>query len=386
MNKVITINLNGNAWQLDEAGYDALRAYLDAASRALAANPDRDEIIADIEQAIADKCRASLGAHRTVVSTADITAIIAGMGPVEGGDSPSDADPAGPAPAAAGRPAQGAANSATPRRLYRIREGALISGVCNGLAAYFAVDVNIVRFVFLLLAFLTAGTMALVYVAMILLVPVASSPEETAAALGGPNTTQDFIHRAKAGYYEGLKHLRDKQKRRVWQRRFRREMHGWGRTFHQEMHAASRRWHTQWPTGPGLWITASFLGLLRAGLMVGWIFALISLFNTGAIFGLALPAGLPVWAAYVILCLLYVILDSPLRIARRASRVWGWGGGYERPPSCLNAWDALFSVGIIVLAVWMIDRHVPHAHEALKSLPAEIHHGIDTVKQWWARQ
>ena len=28
MQKVISINLNGNAYQLDESGYDALRAYL----------------------------------------------------------------------------------------------------------------------------------------------------------------------------------------------------------------------------------------------------------------------------------------------------------------------------------------------------------------------
>ena len=53
MNKVITINLHGNAYQLEEAGYDSLRAYLDDAARQLEGNPDKDEIIADIEQAIA---------------------------------------------------------------------------------------------------------------------------------------------------------------------------------------------------------------------------------------------------------------------------------------------------------------------------------------------
>ena len=35
MQKVITINLNGNAYQLDESGYDALHQYLADASRAL---------------------------------------------------------------------------------------------------------------------------------------------------------------------------------------------------------------------------------------------------------------------------------------------------------------------------------------------------------------
>ena len=83
MNKVITINLNGLAFQLEEAGYEALRAYLDGAARNLGDNPDKDEIIADIEQAIADKCRVVLGAYKNVVVTQEITQIIQEMGPVQ---------------------------------------------------------------------------------------------------------------------------------------------------------------------------------------------------------------------------------------------------------------------------------------------------------------
>ena len=35
MQKVIAINLNGNAYQLDERGYEALRAYLEQAEHEL---------------------------------------------------------------------------------------------------------------------------------------------------------------------------------------------------------------------------------------------------------------------------------------------------------------------------------------------------------------
>ena len=58
MNKVITINLNGNAYQLEEDGFEALRTYLESAARRLEGNPDKAEIIADIEQSIGDKFRA----------------------------------------------------------------------------------------------------------------------------------------------------------------------------------------------------------------------------------------------------------------------------------------------------------------------------------------
>jgi len=46
MQKVITINLNGNAYQLDETAYGLLRTYLDGAERQLKDNPDNAEIVA----------------------------------------------------------------------------------------------------------------------------------------------------------------------------------------------------------------------------------------------------------------------------------------------------------------------------------------------------
>jgi hypothetical protein len=96
MQRVISINLNGNAYQIDEAGCDALRDYLDEADRALAGNPDRREIVADLEQAIADKCQAFLGPHKSVVTADEVAQIIKEMGPIE--------TPAGAASATASAP------------------------------------------------------------------------------------------------------------------------------------------------------------------------------------------------------------------------------------------------------------------------------------------
>src|SRR5258708_3312443 len=94
MQKVITINLNGNGYQIDESGHAALVAYLDGAERLLKDNPDRAEIVADLEQAIADKCRGFLGPHKTVVTAAEVDQIIREMGPVEATDG-SDSNAGG---------------------------------------------------------------------------------------------------------------------------------------------------------------------------------------------------------------------------------------------------------------------------------------------------
>ena len=83
MQKVITINLNGNAFQLDEHGYEALRAYLEHAEAQLGGNPDASEILRDLEQSIAEKCQRLLGPGKTVVTTAEIAQMLREIGPVD---------------------------------------------------------------------------------------------------------------------------------------------------------------------------------------------------------------------------------------------------------------------------------------------------------------
>src|ERR1700691_6020005 len=185
MNKVIIINLNGIAYQLEESGYDALRAYLDTAGRRLEGNPDRDEILGDIEQAIADKFRALLGASKTVVVSREVEDVIAEMGTVEDATGATASDPAGAQQAP--RPAQPQTESpGAAKRLYKIHEGAMIAGVCNGIAAYFNIDVTIVRVVFAILA-LTYGSGVLLYLLMAVLLPAANTSAEKAAATGAPS-------------------------------------------------------------------------------------------------------------------------------------------------------------------------------------------------------
>lgn len=56
-------------------------------------------------------------------------------------------------------------------RLYRSTSQRMLGGVAAGLANYFGIDANIVRLAFLVLAFLTAGGFAFVYLLLWLLIP-----------------------------------------------------------------------------------------------------------------------------------------------------------------------------------------------------------------------
>lgn len=56
------------------------------------------------------------------------------------------------------------------KKLYRIKEGKMIGGVCNGMAEYLDVDVTIVRIVWAIIA-LACGVGLLAYILCLLLTP-----------------------------------------------------------------------------------------------------------------------------------------------------------------------------------------------------------------------
>ena len=104
MRRVITVNLGGNAFQLDENAYERLRAYLSLSESRLSANPDRAEIIGDLERAVADHIVANRTATSTlVVSDAEMAQTLSVVGSVDSG-SASDAGAATTAPPSSAPP------------------------------------------------------------------------------------------------------------------------------------------------------------------------------------------------------------------------------------------------------------------------------------------
>jgi phage shock protein PspC (stress-responsive transcriptional regulator) len=189
MQKVTSINLRGNAYQLEEKGYALLEDYLEQARNSLKQDPDKEEVMHDFEQAIADKCNQLLSEHKTVVTTAEMQKIIQAMGPVEAASDSAEPQPT----EAAQEPI---------KKLYTLKDGALIGGVCTGLGAYFNVDVVIVRLAFIILSLFTFGFSLLLYLALMLIVPEAKTPEQKAELRGQKFNAQAVIDRAKQKYAE----------------------------------------------------------------------------------------------------------------------------------------------------------------------------------------
>jgi phage shock protein PspC (stress-responsive transcriptional regulator) len=347
MQKVISINLNGNAYQLDESGYDTLREYLARADRALSDNPDRAEIMADLEQAIADKCQRYLGPHKTVVTASEIDVIVAQMGPV---DNATGEGAAGTGASTSDGAEAAESAKAPPRRLYRIMDGAMIAGVCNGLAAFLNVDVAFPRIAFVAAALLTKGAGIIAYVVMMFVVPEATTPEARAAAAGAPLNAKDVIERARKQYAEG---------RKEWRRQWTRQRRRWQR----------HPWPLVMPVayGPPGWaaLLLPVFGLAQVALFLIMAAMMISLVNTGAILNWHLPPDVPVWAAALILLVVYQMMVSPLRLAHHWTSVPR--PGFE--PAWFAFWNAVVWLVGLAFVVWIASNHVPELREFLKRLP-----------------
>lgn len=167
MKRVVTVELNGMSYNFDEDAYDALRSYLRRAEGQLANDPGRGEVIADLERSIAEKCQPFLHAQKNVITAHELTEVLAQIGVVEGFTEEPHTGGAEPASA-----------RSDDRPLVQVRDGAMVSGVCNGLAARFGLDVTLIRVIFVILAIATSGAFIVVYAAMMFLIPYDTNIEK----------------------------------------------------------------------------------------------------------------------------------------------------------------------------------------------------------------
>jgi phage shock protein PspC (stress-responsive transcriptional regulator) len=351
MRKVTTINLNHNAWQIDEDAYEALRRYLEDAERALAGNPDQAEILADLEQAIADKIRVALGQYRSVVNAVEIERILKEMGPV-----PGDSGSAGPE--STGGPEAGAdRDRPRARRLYRVPDGQQWAGVCNGLATFAGVDVTWVRVAFILLTVFTGGFWLLTYLILMFVMPIASTSEQLSAARGQPFNAQELVDRARKKHQD-FRASRARRARR-------------GHWFSASSPAQPPR-----EPGPAARIAGGVMLPVFTVLSAGWFalmaVAAIMVWHTYGQPGFDWPPGpgnlahLPRWIPLVALAAIYAVLALPIGVGRRTALYYANGGHAH---GWADAWSGLLWIALVVVVVvgaWMalpqLQEFLRHVH------------------------
>lgn len=204
MNRIISANINGFIFQIDEVAYESLKSYLDSIRQKV----NNIEVSSDIENRIAELFDYKLKNGSQAIFKHDVEEIISQIGSPEqlGGEESQEDRHNTPPPAESRRKGY--------RRLYRNDDDKVVGGVCSGIAAYFDIDPIIPRLIFGA-AFFFFGTGFLLYIFLMIVLPKAITPAEKLEMRGEPvdyrnlsknfeSDIKDAYERYKPGVRQGL--------------------------------------------------------------------------------------------------------------------------------------------------------------------------------------
>lgn len=169
MKKTFTINISGTIFHIDDDAFEKLQRYLQMLNRHFGVAPEGLEIIQDIEARIAELFIEKTSNKVEVITDVMVDEVIARMGKPE--DFMESEEEKVDQSAQDGASAQ---DQRLRRRLYRDGDSRVLGGVCSGMAAYFNIDVVILRVILVLLFFLS-GTGLLIYIILWIVVPKAKT-------------------------------------------------------------------------------------------------------------------------------------------------------------------------------------------------------------------
>ena len=172
MNETYTINLGGRSFFIDVDAYQKLNEYLTKIKNWFKGKESGDEIIADIESRLVELFSQTIDPETGVVNMKMVEDAIETMGQPEDFEESEATDPGHSSSEKSKTYSQNTSYSYS-KKLYRDMDDRVLGGVCSGLAAYFNMDPTIVRVIYAIFTFLSAGTGIPVYLILWILLPPA---------------------------------------------------------------------------------------------------------------------------------------------------------------------------------------------------------------------
>jgi phage shock protein PspC (stress-responsive transcriptional regulator) len=172
MKITVSINLGGYSFNIDEDAYSELKRYLKNLEIHFAGEESSSEILSDIETRMAELFRTKLTSYKQVINIEDVNQVISVLGKPE---DISDNE---------GTTAREKFVSPGYHRMYRDPDHRVIGGVCAGIAAYWNIDLWIVRLIFLCLAMMGVGF--LIYLILYIVLPEAKTTAQKIEMKGEP--------------------------------------------------------------------------------------------------------------------------------------------------------------------------------------------------------
>lgn len=219
MKKTISIHLMGMNFLVEENAYDLIENYLKRLKSSFEHSKDQQEICDDVELRIAELASEKVSDKKHVVTFEEMKEILDTLG------NPEDFEGSkGTSEKSSTDKKESQAEFKKSRRLFRDSENKTIAGVCSGLAAYFDIDVIIVRIIFVLF-FFVGGFIIPIYLLLWVVVPQARTNADRLKMHGKPvnietlkeelkDATHNFKKSAK-GFEREMKNKRSPTRQRM---------------------------------------------------------------------------------------------------------------------------------------------------------------------------
>lgn len=201
MNKTIIINISGTIFHIEEDAYESLKTYMSDVKAYFSKSDDSFEIIADIENRIAELfSEILLVEEKQVIVLNDVEKIIRTMGQAKDFENVLNDEEE-----------LKSENYTIKKRLYRNPDDKIVGGICSGIAAYFNIDPLWIRFA-LAISILFFGTGLFLYLLLWVIMPEAITRTEK-LAMRGEAPTIDSIRKSiedeMAGMRRGFSNVRN---------------------------------------------------------------------------------------------------------------------------------------------------------------------------------
>ncbi|MEK6616769.1 MAG: PspC domain-containing protein, partial [Bacteroidota bacterium] len=176
MNKTVTINLSGIIFHIDEDAYGKLHNYLSTIKGYFSESEGRDEIMADIENRIAEMLSEKISDRKQVVLMTDVDYVIGIMGKPE--DFAGEKNPDSHRDEETKKETSSYNATGKHSHVFRDTDNKILGGVCSGIATYFNIDPLWIRLALVVLTILGFGTGFLLYIVLWFIIPEAKTAEE----------------------------------------------------------------------------------------------------------------------------------------------------------------------------------------------------------------
>lgn len=197
MKKTLTVNLGGTVFNIDDDAYRLLDNYLNNLRQHFRKEAGADEIVDDIERRISELFCEKQAGEPKVITLTDVEQVISRMGRPEEMEEAGENAPQDP----------GSSQSASiPRkRLFRDPDDKILGGVFSGLAAYFGLDVQLLRLLMFVLLFFSTGTLIIIYIICWIIIPQARTAADR-LSMRGEAVTLENIGRTVTNGFERVSH------------------------------------------------------------------------------------------------------------------------------------------------------------------------------------